>query len=148
MVYYASAASANFYFLAQVTNPGSSFSPPVALALDIVSLNSNVAIKKQLVTSSGSPCRIGVDDHSLQNSFSVFPNPAFDYLDIKNVNSIDEIRSIKVTTVLGHQLFPKIDKTDFNNYKVIFDSSILSGQYIVTIYTDGIVFNKKFTVTK
>jgi hypothetical protein len=72
---------------------------------------------------------LGIEQNDLNDSISIYPNPADDYLTISNNNT--GIETIELYSVLGNKVF---EKTDINSLtKSINISNLPSGVYLLKV---------------
>ena len=80
---------------------------------------------------------VGIDENSMENSFTVYPNPAQTQLNITAEN--EEINSIKIIDVTG-----KVVQTFEENPNTINVADLSKGMYILQIQTKREVGTKRF----
>lgn len=101
----------------------------------IASNGTNTSTFNKLITVS--TCS-GIDNNSLANSLSVYPNPAKDVLNIEVAGS--ESYAVSLTNLLGKTVFADKDKSAINV------SALTPGIYFLTIEVKGQKTTKKIVV--
>ena len=86
----------------------------------------------------------GSNEQNINNTISVFPNPANELLNIISQNSIKEI---EITNIVGQLVYYNI--TTLNNciYQIPI-KEMINGVYIITVKTNGRQFNQKIIKNK
>lgn len=115
----------------------------------VVTENQNVSITANAICSSlwefiteNNNCtmvlnNLSTSENQLQNNFSLFPNPAYDIVNITNKNK--NITSIQIVDALGKKV---LDVNDNSNQLNI--SNLISGLYFVKIKTeDNLIYYQK-----
>lgn len=72
------------------------------------------------------------------NSYSVFPNPSTDFLNIKNTNN-DKIYSVAVLDIIGRKVLEQKENTSKINIQ-----SLEQGIYFLKIYSNEKIYSSKF----
>lgn len=85
----------------------------------------------------------GIDDVSISENLSVFPNPASDFVNIK-VENTTNIQGIEIIDIVGKQV-DKIDNPKFdNNYFTVPITKLQPGTYTMLIQTENEIWQHKF----
>lgn len=122
-----------------VTNPTITYGNPGTYTITLVAANTSTSNTfSKVVTVSG--C-VGLNESTLANGISVFPNPAKDVLNIEVSNS--DNFAVTVTNLLGKVILTEKSSKEKMNLNL---SSIASGVYFVTIDAKGQKTTKKIIV--
>ena len=81
-----------------------------------------------------------VNENDFENNFSVYPNPATNQIEIRNLKS--EIRNINIYNAMGQRTYSQQQTTN-NKQQTIDISTLNPGVYMLSVRTDEKVFSKK-----
>ncbi|MCT4630516.1 T9SS type A sorting domain-containing protein [Winogradskyella sp.] len=85
-------------------------------------------------------CLLNTEAYEFSDYFNLFPNPTHEFLNIKLKKDIT-IESLTIYNLLGQSI---IKTNDFSKGIQLNVSNIKSGQYIIRIVTDSVIFASRF----
>lgn len=85
-------------------------------------------------------CDLGIADNVIENSVSIYPNPANEILNIKSVSNL-QIKSVSIYNTLGQSVLEILDSRNFQTLDV---SKLSSGTYIIKLHCHNGVGTNKF----
>jgi len=106
------------------------------------STSTQVCSQFSMTNYSGS-CDLGVEDNSLENSISIYPNPTKQQFFIKS--AFVNLDKVEIYDVSG-RLISEIDVSDASRTKTINLINVSKGMYFVNIHSENAFFTKKLIV--
>ena len=88
---------------------------------------------------------VGVDEKHEAEEFSIFPNPATTYLNIKLDENISA-QNAWITAIDGKEVDIYLNKNQLNNERRIDITALNSGKYILSIKTENDVISQEFVI--
>jgi len=88
---------------------------------------------------------VGIEESIDKDVFSIFPNPATTYLNVKLDENII-VQKAWVSTIDGKMVSIYLDNKQLNNGQPVDISSLKSGKYIFSIKTEKSIISQKFVV--
>lgn len=85
---------------------------------------------------------VGIEDHILQNAFSVYPNPFSTMVTLRSENTTERIRSVQVLDVFGHTLLAT-DGEQSGQEIVLSTADLSNGVYFIKINSTSGTVTKK-----
>jgi hypothetical protein len=97
-----------------------------------------------VMTNYSGSCALSIDDLELENSITIYPNPAKNQFFIKN-ESLINLNKVIIYDVSG-RLISKVDLTNAQKTVTINLQAASKGLYFVNIYSDNAMITKKLIV--